>query len=307
MVIGVVKEERVRHFFDRCLAARAGVSLAVGKLEPALATHDLVLFLSGHHPVTLATTDEAGESKFKVRLRPRTAVAAKQSLHPVIFRFGDHRLVLSLIPLVAAVWIFKPAVIEGLGEDLVDGASAKRLATHLARWPRAEGPLFVGDFQNSRRGVEAGQHQIPHATEQRKTLRIFDQSVFARQLVGVVQVACRGDAGIPAVFGLGLESPFYVFAQVVHVFLRHAEFDIHEDDIVIFTGVSLGRGHDPDAMLFDAPDDGTSVHRITRQTIKFPADDAGSFTTVKALHHLIEHRAPRIFCGFRLGQYFDNL
>ena len=66
MVIGVMEKQRVRHFFNRCLATRAGIAVAVGKFESAVAANDLMLFLGRHHPAALAAADEAGEGKFVV-------------------------------------------------------------------------------------------------------------------------------------------------------------------------------------------------------------------------------------------------
>ena len=163
---------------------------------------------------------------------------------------------------------------------------AERLAAHAPGWPRAKAPFRIGDFQNLWRGVEAGQHQVPHAPDERKPFRVFDQGVFAGQLVGVVQIARRGHARIPAIFDLGFEPALDVLAQVINVFLGHAEFDIHEDDIVILAGVALGRRHYFDAVLFDGPDDGAAVHRVAGQTVQFPADDAGGFAPVEPLHHV---------------------
>src|ERR1039458_8098813 len=113
-------------------------------------------FIGCHHPGALAAAYEAGEGEFVTRLRAGSSFSAKQCLHPVIFRLGDHWLMLPLIPLAAAGGVFKSAVIERLGENLVDGASGQRLAAHAPGWPRAKAPFSVSHFQNLRRGVEAG-------------------------------------------------------------------------------------------------------------------------------------------------------
>ena len=59
-------------------------------------------------------------------------------------------------------------------------------------------------------------------------------------------------------------------------------------------------------MLFNGPDDGAAVHRVARQTIQFPAEDAPGFAPVEALHHRIEDRAARGFGGFGFGQDFNH-
>jgi len=112
-------------------------------------------FIGCHHPGALAAAYEAGEGEFVTRLRAGSSFSAKQRLHPVIFRLRNHRLVLSLIPFAAPGRVFKPAVIEGFGENLVDGASGQRFAAHAPGWSCAEAPFRVGNFKNLRWRVEA--------------------------------------------------------------------------------------------------------------------------------------------------------
>ena len=271
---------------------------AMREFQFAIAADELIFLLGGHHAVALTAANETCEGKFVLRLGAGIPIAPKQCLHPVIFRLGDHWFMFALIPLGAPLGVFKPAIIEWLVENLVDGASGKGIASRFSFWSRAKPPFLTGNFQNLRWGMDAGQHQIPHLPDERKTLRVFDECVFTGELVCMVQVASRSDARIPAVLNLGFEAALDVFAQVIHVFLRHAKFDIHEDDVVILAGIALGRGHDFDAVLFDGPDDGTTVHRVASQTIQFPANDAGGFAPVEALHHLVENRSARFFGGF---------
>jgi hypothetical protein len=297
-----VEEERTHHLLNRCLATRTGIPLTVRELEPAVPTQELVLLFGCDHPLTLSATDEAGEGKLVLRLWSGTPVATEQCLHSVIFCFGDQGLMLALVPAIAAGWVLKPTVVERLREDLVDGAPAQGPAPHLARWPRAESPFLVGDVENLGWGVEPREHEIPHAPDEREALWVFDEGVLASLPVRMVQVACRCHARVPAVLDLGLQSPFHILAQVINVLLGHAELDVHEDDVVIFTRIALGRSRDVDAVLLDGPDDGAAVHRIACQTVEFPADDAGSLTTVETLHHRVEDRSSRVFGGLGFGQ-----
>src|SRR6266849_3672817 len=152
---------------------------------------------------------------------------------------------------VASLWIFKPTVIEGLSEHSIDHALGERFAAHFAGWLGAKSPLCVCGFTNLRGAVEAGKHQIPHTANKQESLWIFDYVVLTTYFDGIVEVAHRCETGIPAFFNLGFESPLHVLAQIIHVFLRHAELDIHEDDIVIVAGVALGWRHHPDAVLLN--------------------------------------------------------
>jgi hypothetical protein len=87
MIVGVMEKQRVHHLFNRRLATWAGIAVSVGKLEFAIAAHDLMPFVGCHHPGALAAADEAGERKFVTRLRAGSSFSAKQRLHPIIFRF----------------------------------------------------------------------------------------------------------------------------------------------------------------------------------------------------------------------------
>src|ERR1017187_5511333 len=107
-----------------------GIAASVGEFVFAWIAHDLVLFLGSNHPFALAASNETGESKFVMGLWAGIAIATQHRLDPVIFSFRDHRLVLTLIPLATAGWIFKTTVIERLGESLVDAASGQWLAAH---------------------------------------------------------------------------------------------------------------------------------------------------------------------------------
>jgi len=122
----------------------------------------------------------------------------------------------------------------------------------------------------------------------------------------VVHEAWRGKVRVEALFCFGSQPSFHVLAQIVNVFLRHSEFDVHEDDIVIFASVALGRSQDFDTMLFDGPNDRTTVHWIARQTVEFPANDALGIASFKPLHHGIEYRAPRFLGGLRLYKDLGN-
>ncbi len=229
----------------------------------------------------------------------KNPVAAKERLHAVILRRRDERFMATLMPLPASCGVLELAVIEGPGEELVNGAHTEGFAAHFARGPGAEGPLVVGDVADFGRGVETGEHQIPHTAEQWKAFRVLDQGVFAGLFVRVVQISDRRDTRIPAVLNLGFEAPLHVLAQVVHVFLGHAELDVHEDDVVILVRVTLRRRHDLDAVLFDGPDDRAAVHGVAGKTVQFPANDAGGFAPIQSLHHGIEHRTARLLGGFR--------
>ena len=156
VVVGVAEKERHGHAVDTDGAARTRLPDAVGKLESALAAHELVLLLGGDTPAATATVNEAGEGKLVVRLRTGIAVAAQKHLHPVILRAGDHPLVLALMPAPAAPGILELAVVEGLGEELVDGAQSERLAAHPARAARAESPVPVRQLADAGRGVRYG-------------------------------------------------------------------------------------------------------------------------------------------------------
>src|SRR5579859_2777522 len=154
-----MEEKWLGHLINRCLATRAGFTIAMGEFEAAIAAHELVLFFGGDHGSALSAADEPCKCKIKTRLRPRIAVPAEEHLHTVVFRFGNHGLVFTLIPLATLSGIFKTAEIERLGEDLIDSTPAEGLAAHFTGLPGTEAPFVVGDFEDPRRSIETGQHQ----------------------------------------------------------------------------------------------------------------------------------------------------
>ena len=162
---------------------------------------------------------------------------------------------ITLVPLSAASWCFKGAIIKGIRQNLVDGAPSQRVATRLACSSRPEAPLLIGEFEKLRRSVAAREHHVPYSPDNSKPFRVLDQSFFTGHSVHVVQVSHRSHAGIPALLDFSFQSSLHVLAQVINVFLSHSEFDIHEDYVVVLAGVALGRRHDPDTVLLDRPND----------------------------------------------------
>jgi hypothetical protein len=49
VVIGVVKKQSALHVLNRGLASRTLIVVPIGEFEPAVATHDLMLFFRRHH------------------------------------------------------------------------------------------------------------------------------------------------------------------------------------------------------------------------------------------------------------------
>src|ERR1043166_6238521 len=119
VIIDVVKENRIDHFFNRCLALWAGNSVPRGKLKAAISTDDLIFLFRGHHAVASAATDETSEGKVDMLLRSRASVAVKQFLHAVELRFRHHGFVFAIVPLAASFWKFESAVIEWFREHLI--------------------------------------------------------------------------------------------------------------------------------------------------------------------------------------------
>src|SRR5205807_2349348 len=107
-----------------------------------------------------------------------SSTTPKDSLNSIKFGFGHHRFVLAPMPSAASTRVFKPAVIERICEDSVDTAPGKKFRVHFSIWPRSKAPLSSGDFKNPRRAVKPGEHQIPHAPEQWKAIRVLKKTLF---------------------------------------------------------------------------------------------------------------------------------
>src|SRR5437879_586174 len=148
VIVGVVEEQRVCHLHNGRLTLWTNIAAAMSELETAVAAHELVFVFSGYHGAAIAATDEAREGKFEMCLGARVPFTPKKRLHPVVFRFGDHGLVFSFVPSAALPGIFKAAIIEWLGEDLINRTPAEGLAAHLTGGPCAKSPLLIGEVAN---------------------------------------------------------------------------------------------------------------------------------------------------------------
>ena len=186
VVVGVVEELGLFHLFNRDLAARAAVLAPVGEFETAVSAHELVFLFGGDHTVTLSATDEPCEREYAVGAQAWITFTAQERLYAVLFGLGNHGLVFSTIQLATPFGEFKPAIVERHREDFIDGASTQGLTAFFSHGSGAKAPLFVSDSDNLRRGVAFGQHQVPHAPDERKAFGVFNQGVCACQFVRVV-------------------------------------------------------------------------------------------------------------------------
>jgi hypothetical protein len=139
----------------------------------------------------------------------------------------------SYMPVVTTFGVFIDAVVEGIGKNAVDCASAQGISAC-----RFESPGCVGYSSYFCWRVGAGEHQIPALADEIETLRIFGNDI-APLVVHMIQIPRRHWAGKPAHFGLAAKTPFDVTAQIINVFLRHAEFQIHPDGVVLGLAVCL--------------------------------------------------------------------
>src|SRR2546425_5578762 len=88
--------------------------------------------------------------------------------------------------------------------------------------------------------------------------------------------------------------------------MRHAKFDVHEDDVVILAAVALSRCNDSDPLLLHRPDERAAVHRVARKTVELPAEDPGGLAGRDASHHVVEHGASRSLGRARFGEDLAN-
>src|ERR1035437_10250573 len=212
VVIGVVEKMGLRHVFNWRLTAGTGVLAPVGELETAVSAHELVLFFGGNHAVALSATDEPCEWEHALRSGAWIALAPKERLYAVVFGFCYHRFVVSLVPPVASFWILKPAIVERLSEKLVDCTSRYLFATLFSGRASAIAPLLVGEFKNVGRGVQATQHQVPHAPNERKTFRVLYHIDLASQSDFVIQITRRRGTRVPTLLCFSSLPTLYVSA-----------------------------------------------------------------------------------------------
>ncbi|MEX2210014.1 MAG: hypothetical protein WD846_03985 [Patescibacteria group bacterium] len=126
--------------------------------------YDFSLCLSRVKTTAFGATDQTCERE-KILLWARATVPAEQKLNLIVFFLGDHRLMLSLIPLTAPFGVLELAVVEGVGENFVNRALGERPAAKPLHLPCAKPPFVRCDFQDAWWRIRAGKHQFPHLSD----------------------------------------------------------------------------------------------------------------------------------------------
>ena len=78
-----------------------------------------------------------------------------------------------------------------------------------------------------------------------------------------------GQSEEPPGFRFRVEATLHITAQIINVFLCHAEFQIHPDDIVLGLPVCLERGENIHLVVLRGPDDGAAVNGIPGKPVQF--------------------------------------
>jgi len=126
-------------------------------------------------------------------------------------------------PLTGSLRIFEPAVIEGIGKYLVKRAYAERFPSFAFHLTCPKVPLFVRDTDDMGYGMLPGEHEFPHAPHEVVAFGIRADISLSFFLLLVVHVPERGNRRTPPFFRFGTQTSFDIPAEVVDVFLGHAE------------------------------------------------------------------------------------
>ncbi|MFO0718999.1 MAG: hypothetical protein U0522_03165 [Candidatus Paceibacterota bacterium] len=156
----------------------------------------LELGFGGYGRATVGAFHHAHEIE-NVSLRTWTAFAAEKELDFVVVLLGDDRFVRAMIPFAASERVLVHSVIESVGEDAVDSASAK----FLSFWC-AEAPLIVRHIPDLERTIVAGEHQFHHFLYERKDDFIGYNFLVAFLGILIIQVAQRSGSREDAEFRL---------------------------------------------------------------------------------------------------------
>ena len=124
-----------------------------------------------------------------------------------------------MLALVVNAVIIDDTCVKNVGENLVDRTFGKRIAAIPLLFPcsRPEILLVRGDLQNPRRRITAGEHQVPHLADERKSVEVFDDGLFHL----VVQITEGSHIRPPSFLHLALDAPLNVFSQIYDVLVRH--------------------------------------------------------------------------------------
>src|SRR6185369_11254676 len=292
VIVGVAKKERLGHIPDRHLTSGTGIAVAICKFEPARAAHYLLLLLGGDHAGASTAANEAGEWEMMMLAGPRISCPAEQRLNAIEFFFGNHRLMFALMQMSASTRILKPAVVKGIVKNMIERAHAQRIAALLLGSTGAKSPLLIGELQNPRRRVVAGEHQLPHALDDRKPLRVGNKLSFTRILGFVIEVSHGRHAGIPAQVDFGAQSAFYINTLVVVLKLGLATKKCEEKFVAGSVSKYLARcAYLNQPALVHKINERGCIGRVSGKTIGVPAKNSIGFAPFDSLHQLHEYGA----------------
>src|SRR3989344_5198939 len=125
--------------------------------------------------------------------------------------------------------------------------------------------------------------------------------------IRVVEVAERRGARINTHSSFLPEAARHVDAQVADVLIRHAELHGHEKYIVVRKIHLVVRNNFLNDVLLQKPTDAPAIHRIAREAVYFPTDDALRFAALDTFQHILEHRTPRHLRAPLFYEFFRNL
>jgi len=119
LIIGIIENLRILHLINRSATSWTAVPDYPAELKFRVGTDNLTLLLGSNKTATLSTFYHSGKGK-SAAFRSWSSSFARWLPDPIVFLYGDHRLVTASVQLPL---IFKRARVKWIGEDLIDHAS----------------------------------------------------------------------------------------------------------------------------------------------------------------------------------------
>ncbi|MGB4241166.1 MAG: hypothetical protein WBK37_07720, partial [Kiritimatiellia bacterium] len=194
--------------------------------------------------------------------------------------------------------IFEHSYIKRIGQQRGHAVGADFFSVQAGQPPFLRQPAKVA------RAVAVGRVGLEQTAHQRRFRLVHNHGM----RFGVVQIADGGAARILAPPQLLADAAPHIFREVFHIILRLAERDIEHE-------LALRRVLKPESRKFQRfqvargkqVHDSPAVHRISRQAVGMPRNDALRVAALDFLDHFIEDGPTRCLRGHRLDEFADDL
>lgn len=252
------------------------------------------LDLGGDHPAALAAMHEAAK---RLGVNSRFLGMAALDEHLLDFvpqSFLDDGRVPSLVYLPG---VAEETDVEGIGKNELHVVLVHRVAV-----PALDAVIEekLGNVLETRIALRV---QLESGTDN-FGLRAMDDDGLRPDVVHVSHGSGARKLAAPRFL---VEAALGVRGKIEDELIGHAELHGHHKDVVVRIIVVVVGADMLDHSLLEHPAHLSTVHRIPRQPIQFPADDALRLAFLDAFYHLVEHGAAGHLGGAFLNEFFEDI